>query len=265
MTEVLLFVPTNRYGGLDILFSSLDRQTHPFVLCMADELMYQRIHVYEEHGFLDNTVFVECIKQPGNVRALAQAYNNAADFAVSGRFDLMISLQDYIWIPDNGVEMFVETYKNYENSLITGLVSLSEAPSDHEIFDPYGLYTIFKEPLTERPKGISWDDVRQTALYAGGEDIQACAAEHWEANWAAVPVSILKENIRWNIDYDKGIAYENIDFAKTAELELGAPTILDKRNLAIGVPHREIWPEEQKQLERFNNRWMHEQKWGTQE
>jgi len=228
---------------------------------MADELINQRSHVYEEHNLVDNTIFVECIKQPGNVRALAQAYNNAADLAVDLEFDLMISLQDYIWIPDNGIEMFVEDHQNYPNALITGLVSLSDVPYDHTIAYPYGLFSIFPEPLTERPEGLSWEDAR-LSLYPTDEDVVACAPEHWEANWAAIPVSILKHPIRWDLRYDEGVAYENMDFAKRCELVLGTPCVLDKRNHALGVPHREIWPEEKKQLERYTNRYMYEDWWG---
>ncbi len=229
---------------------------------MADELMNDRIHVYEEHEMLDNTVFVECIKQPGNVRALAQAYNNAADYAEDAGFDLLVSLQDYIWIPDNGIEMFVEDHVTYPNSLITGLVSLSDAPSDQAIMNPYGLFSIFSEPLEDRPEGISWDDVRGTDLYPDDEQIVACVSGHWEANWAAVPVELFKQGMRWDLSYDEGIAYENADFAKRCELELETSCILDKRNLAVGIPHREIWPKEKEELERYNNRWIYEEKWG---
>jgi hypothetical protein len=244
-----------------MLFSSLDRQTYPYTLCMADEYAAQRSHVYDEYGFSDNTIFVECYKKPGNQRALAQAYNNAADLAVDFGFDLMVSLQDYIWIPDNGIEMFVQDHKEYPEALLTGLVSLSDAPSDQDIADPMGMYTIFKEPLTGRPEGISWRDGR-LPMYGEEEEVVACAPEHWEANWAAIPVSILEHPDRWDLKYDEGVAYENMDFAKRAELVLKSPCVLDKRNHAVGIPHREIWPEEQKQLDRYTNRWIYEDWWG---
>jgi len=229
---------------------------------MADELIDERNRIYEAYGFTDNVVFVDCEKQSGNVRALAQAYNNAADFAVDAGFDLMISLQDYIWIPDNGIEMFVEDHGNWPNCLITGLVSLSDAPLDNAITDPYGLFSIFAEPFTERPVGISWHDVRENDLYPGEPMLRSCSAEHWEANWAAIPVELLKRGARWDLTYDEGIAYENIDFAKTCEKEYETPCILDKRNLAIGIPHRTIWPKEEEELKRYNNRWIYEGKWG---
>lgn len=263
--KVVVAVPTNRYGGLDILFSSINRQTYPVIVAMADDLREKRLHIYEEHDFLDKIVFVENEVIKGNKRALAQAYNNMADFAVGFEFDLMISLQDYIWIPDNGVEMFVEDYLEYPDCLITGLVSLSEAPGDDAIADPYGYYSIFKTPLTDKPKGISWSDVRHTDLYPSEDDIVACAADHWEANWAAIPVSLLEKGIRWDLTYDEGIAYENIDFARRCEQEFGTACILDKRNHAYGIPHRQIWPQEEIELERYNNRWKHENKWGVKQ
>lgn len=262
MTKVLVFVPTIHYGGLDILFASLKKQDYPFDLCMADELADQRIDVYEEHGFADNTIFVDCVKQPGNVRALAQAYNNAAEYAVDMEYDLMVSLQDYIWIPRNGLEYFVKDYLKFKNSLITGLVSLSDAPSDQAIGNLYGMYSIFKEPLVGKPEGISWKDPRGAELYKAAPLVTACTAEHWEANWAAIPVNILKEGMRWDLSYDQGVAYENMDFAKRCEVELGTSCVLDKRNHAVGIPHREIWPEEKELLDRYTNRWSYEGKWG---
>ena len=244
-----------------MLFSSLKRQTHDYTLCMADHLADRRVNVYDEEGMADNTIFVDCVIQGSNQRALAQAYNNAADLAVDLEFDLFVSLQDYIWIPDNGIEMFVEDHANYPDCLITGLVSLSDAPSDQDIADPYGLFSIFKEPLTGRPEGISWQDAR-LALYPTDDKIVACDPRHWEANWAAIPVSILKHPVRWDLRYDEGVAYENMDFAKRCELVLGTACVLDKRNHAVGIPHREIWPEEKKQLERYTNRWIFEDWWG---
>lgn len=260
-TKVAVFTPTNRWGGLDITISSLKKQTHPYTWVVADEYLQERILVYEDQEMIECTIFVDCDRQPGNKRALAQAYNNAAEFVIDFDFDLMVSLQDYIWIPDNGIEMFVEVFKKYPECLLTGLVSLSEAPGDEDIADRSGRYTIFKEPLVDMPKGISWHDVRGTNLYADTNPVTSCAAEHWEANWAAIPVELLRKGARWDLEYDEGIAYENIDFSKRCQTEFKTPCILDKRNHAISIPHREIWPEEREQLERYTNRYRHENKW----
>lgn len=244
-----------------MLFSSLKRQTHDWTLAMADHLADQRIMTYVAEGMDDKTIFVENVIQGDNIRALAQAYNNAADLAVDLEFDLLISLQDYIWIPDDGIEMFVEDHANYPDALITGLVSLSDAPSDQDIEDPYGLFSIFAEPLMNKPEGISWHDSRIT-MYGKEPEVVACDPRHWEANWAAIPVKLLAKGVRWDLRYDQGIAYENIDFARRCEYLHQTPCVLDKRNHALGIPHREIWPEEQKQLERYTNRWIYEDWWG---
>ena len=216
MKNVAVFTPTNRFG-IDLSIFSLKRQTYPYLWILADELMQERIPIYEEQGMIDNIVFVECNVIPGNKRALAQAYNNAADLAIDMNFDLLISMQDYLWIPDNGIEMFAQVHQTFPSSLITGLVSLSEAPRDDEIEDTSGLFSIFKKPLTGRPIGISWHDVRDTHIYTTEDSnaITSCTAEHWEANWAAIPVELFRKGARWDLEYDKGMAYENIDFAKT--------------------------------------------------
>ncbi len=202
-------------------------------------------------------------KKQGMHRNLAASYNRAATRAIELEASYLISLQDYIWVPPNGIEMFLEVHDAVDRAIVTGLTSHSEKPTKKDIDNPRGAYTIFKKPLTEKPEGISWADVRAIDLYPE-ENIKTmkCMPEHWEANWASIDMKLINDGLRWDEDYDVGVAYENMDFAKRA-VQAGATCVLDKRNHAISLPHREYFEADKAEIVEKSNREMYEQKWMT--
>ena len=102
-----------------------------------------------------------------------------------------------------------------------------------------------------------------TDMYVGfneGDVIQAELA-HWEANWAAIPVDILEAGARWDTEYDGGIAYENIDFARRANRDFGSNIYLDTGNVAISLPHKDYFEGEREEIEKYSNRELHDSTW----
>lgn len=262
--KVAVFTPTRRPGGLDLTISCLARQTEKdFLWIVQDELLGARIGVYDK-AYYNHHIEVEFLmvpKKSGYRRNLAAAYNAAAETALKEGVDYLVSLQDYIWVPDNGIEMFLEVHEAVDRAIVTGLTSHSEKPTKEDIADIHGYYTIFKRPLVGKPEGISWEDVRAVDLYPE-DDIKTlkCMPEHWEANWASIDMSLIREGIRWDEDYDTGVAYENMDFAKQV-VKAGGTCVLDKRNHAISLPHKTYFAGEVEEIEEFSNREMFEQKW----
>ncbi len=255
---------TKRPGGLDLTISCLARQTvSDFVWIVQDELLGSRIGVYDK-AYYNEHIEVEFLmvpKKAGKHRNLAAAYNVAAEKALELGADYFVSLQDYIWIPNDGLEMFLEVHDAVDRAIVTGLTSHSEKPTKEDIVDINGSYTIFKRPLTGKPEGISWADVRAVDLYP--EDhikTLKCRPEHWEANWASIDMKLIKEGIRWDEDYDVGVAYENMDFAIQV-VQAGGTCVLDKRNHAVSLPHKTYFEGEQEEIEQFSNRERFEQKW----
>lgn len=260
---IVVFTPTRRYGGLDVTISSLARQTHKdFTWLVQDELLGARIDIYdyasEKYGIKID--FLMTPKRQENHGNLAAAYNKALDKAISMGANYLISLQDYIWVPDNGIEMFMEVHEAVDLALVTGLTSHSEKPLPEDIADPRGLYTIFKEPLLDKPEGIGWADVRAIDLYPE-DHIQTlkCRPEHWETNWASIDLDIVRTGTKFDEDYDIGYAYENMDFAFRAS-KVGATCVLDKRNHAISLPHRKYFEGEEEEMIERSNRELYEQK-----
>src|SRR3989304_5545999 len=260
---IAVFTPTRRFGGLDLTISSLARQTYEdFTWLVQDELLGTRLGVYDmatiRHGI--SVDFLMTPKRPEKYRNLAAAYNQAAQRAIEIGANYLVSLQDYIWVPHDGLEMFLEVHDVVPKALVTGLTSHSEKPTKDDIANIKGAYTIFKEPLTSKPEGISWHDVRELDLYPE-ENIKTikCKPDHWEANWASIDMEVIRDGLRWDEDYDIGVAYENMDFAFRA-FKAGATCVLDKRNHAISLPHRTYFEGEEEEIKEHSNRIMYEQK-----
>lgn len=263
MPKVALFLPTYRPGGLDVFEASVERQTiKPDVIIVSDDRkrIDEWAHVAE---YLEQQIhLVYPQKNLGDLRNLAAGYNEAAYFALTQGCNLFISLQDYIWIPENGIERFIYCHHKWPDALLTGLTHISKDPYPSEIRDIDNPYSIFNSPFTDKPGEIDWIDVRKHGIYdfSNGEIFEV-QPEHWEANWAAVPTSMFERGIKWNREYDKGIAYENMDFAKQCKKETNCDILLDLKNEAISLPHKKYWPDEEKDIKKYSNRWLFESKW----
>lgn len=269
---VAVFIPTNRPGGLDVTNESLRRQTYKEVLLIVCDELRRDAHwkvMALNAGF---THQARCMVPPainknsGEKRNLARAYNKAAQYAIEWECDLLISLQDYIWIPDDGIERFVELHQKigHKKLLYTGLTSISADPLIDKVENLNGVYTIFKEPFKGKPSEISWHDVRYTEIFAEyfkeATVIQTNDPNSWEANWAAVPVELLKDGLRWDEQYDLGYACENNDLARQA-INMGCSIVIDSKNHAISLPHFTYWPQEKEDLKLYNNKERYDAKW----
>jgi len=262
--KLAIFTPTYRPGGLDVVHASLMRQTFKnFVWIVSDQMFLERketwAKIIQETDF--PTVFVNRQIEEGNKRNLAAMYNAAAEYVVDDGFDMLISLQDYIYVPEDGLEKFISVHKKYPGDLLTGVTHISRDPFPNKIADLNGHYTIFEEPYIDMPRRMSWEDVRATEIYVTGDDVLPVETTHWEANWAAVPASVLKAGVRWDEEYDKGIAYENMDFACAASELTGAKVIFDKTNVVISLPHKDYFEGEREEILEFSNRDYFNTKW----
>lgn len=269
---ICCFVPTNRAGGLDVLEASIMRQTvKPTHVIVADDWEGKRTEQWTalNERFEEENISLRVFKSEQIVRNAARnlvaAYNQAVDIAKNEGYsdeDLFISLQDYIWIPEKGIERFLMLNIVAPDALLTGVTDISIDPFPTEIGDINGSYTIFKKPYMDKPTRILWKDPRPRVLYnTKKSSIVQIDPEHWEANWAAVPFKFFNLGARWSEIYDTGYAYENMDFAMKCSVDLGAQVLMDAENCSISLPHKEYWPQEVEDLQKFNNREMHEKLW----
>ena len=259
MSKIYVFTPTCRYGGVDVNFNSLLRQTEQdFCWIVLDDLFNERttmwLDLFEE---IDLIPGMPPARKKGDYRNLAAAYNAAVEIAVEDEdAELFVTMQDYMWLPEDGLEKFLDLHRSNPDRLLTGLCSISLDPTPDKVVDLEGHYTIFGAPYFDKPKVIDWADVREHS-----EGIRGGNHQEWEANWGAVPMDLLRSGLRWDIEYDRGVAYENQDFAIRALLDFEVEVTIDQSNHAITLPHKKYFPEEEKRDGPQNNKDWHEARW----
>lgn len=254
MTRVAIFTPTMR-PGIDVSHASIKRQKcdADILWIVADQLFGERVQVFKNfteqdknNGLYEYRHFYTP-KKENNVRTLAQAYNSAIYMARQWEADLFISMQDYIYIPEDGIQKFIvmdEEIKGegYAKSLYTGITSISNDPSSSEVHDIGGMYTIFNQPFYDRPNEIEWMDVRYRSDHLHPYNVSS--AIEFETNWACfTKEAIFDENLFFDEIYDEAVAYENQDYAFRA-MQQGYNLFLAFENQAISLPHKRYFSEE---------------------
>lgn len=203
----LVFV-TNRPGALEILHDNLRRQTFTnFELVIADDLADTREYPLAPYKV---THFKPRQKQYGDAWNLNKAYNDALGKAQGL---LLVFLQDYIWIPANGLERFWEVYQDYPDALVTGVGHKAQLPD-----------TLPVTPC--KPTGVSEMDER---VYFGS-DFQEADYSYWELNWASCPRRIMP---KFEEDMDKFYGGDNQVVALKASRS-GHKIYVDRTNQCIG-------------------------------
>lgn len=246
--RVAVLTATKRPGGLDVVYNSLVRQTfprHDILWIVADELYHERQHIFREEVIHFPSYHFQPDRTPGYFSNLPGIYNQMFGIAISQGCELAVSLQDYIWAPAEGVKDFVLVHESSPRSLITGLCSMLAEPSAMSVVNPDGLWTVFEDDYHgPRPDAlVAWRDVR---IDMNPPFVAQCNAQHWEMNWAAIPLSVTMPT--FDVKYGEHIGHENQQFAQDWHRE-GGHTLIDTSNHAYSLPHRyyfaEEWDEQQ--------------------
>src|SRR5258708_42189 len=107
--KISIVCVTNKQGAVEFLKKQLDKQIFKdFEVIIADDGLNSKL--YEKQ-------FVPRPKEKEDVWNINKAYNDCFK-KVSG--ELVIFLQDFIWIPANGLARFWQLYNLFPNDLITG-------------------------------------------------------------------------------------------------------------------------------------------------
>lgn len=230
---------SNRYGGLDILRGNLARQTEQdFELVFVDGLYPERKEEVKEYfkdfkvKHIDQTV----LSMDGHLSRLARA-DNLGFKNCDG--DLIICIQDYIYIPHDAFEKFafVNEIEN-GNALITGVGHQYSSPTVDEIVNPKGLITVFASDYTKKPENKFWQDPREN----GFKGVRPAEPVEWELNWACISKKAINDLGGMDEEYDKrGFAWDNTNIAERAKI-LGYKILLDGSNECYGFDHDGWWP-----------------------
>lgn len=196
MPKISVIFVTNRKGWENILHFNLFRQTfRDFEIIVADEYALDATIMFGDHHFKPRE------KLKGDVWNINKAYNDAI-YRATG--ELLVFLQDYIWIPDDGLERFWNLHEKYPVSFLAGV-------GHKAAFLLHGISEV--DPKTEGSKLP--EEVNHT---------------YFELNWGAAPRDIMP---LFNEEMDKYYGGENQYVARKAILA-GASVIIDRQNVCIG-------------------------------
>ena len=109
---------TNRPGSIDVTWGSLARQTlRDFEWILCDDLHDWR--QAEVASYVDDPRLrhVPAPVKDGDLWNLNKAHNEALRHC---RGELVVFLQDYIWVPSDGLQKFSDLYQSLGPHLLTG-------------------------------------------------------------------------------------------------------------------------------------------------
>lgn len=267
--SVLVVTPTRFHGGLDVTLASLARQQYPgeMKFLIYDQLSHIRHEEVEKYA-MSLGIGHQVAHMPGGrikkgyLRNLAECYNRGLRVARQEGWDIMISLQDYIAVAPDGFQKMIGASVFQPNDIVTALVHHSVNPTVDKIVDPEGGLTIFAEPLTGHPgEEMAWRDARQKFQHDG--NIFQINAIEWESNFSLIGPGMIKSDVWFDEEFDRGVAYENSDFASSCVVNHGAVPWLHTGVEAISLPHKLYFPEIEAEDMKYSNQDMFHAKWGT--
>lgn len=235
---------TIRPGGIDILKNTLDKQTHRdfelvFVDGWTDGRGGRRKEVLEYlNGY--KVVYLEGLpKKDDDVWTLNKDYNRGLAYC-SG--DIVVFLQDYLWIPRDGIEKLLDVHKQYDNAFVTSHGEKAMYPNTMD--NPNGKLSIWIDQEPGKPTGVSEKDGREVK----GNGISKIEYNEWEMNFASAPLSTLRRIGFFDEDMDRYFSGDNVVVAAKA-LMSGANFYMNKDLKIIGYnqdaffPRHPMWDE----------------------
>ena len=230
---------SNRYGGLDILRGNLRRQSiQDFELVFVDGLYHERKDEIAEFFSGMNVKHIDqsLLTMDGYLSRLARA-DNLAFKNCDG--DLIVCLQDYIYIPHDGLEKYRYLNDLHDgNALITGVGHQYSTPTKEDITNEKDLFSVFEKPYSKKPENKFWSDPRHN----GSGVVRRAEPVEWELNWASISKKAIYDLGGMDEEYDKkGFAWDNTCIAERAKI-LGYSILLDASNECYGFNHDGWWP-----------------------
>lgn len=230
---VSVITPTIRGGFFNLMADNLSKQTYKnFEWIIVDDYKEDRSEIAQKYAqkYNLNIKYIRGDKARGQYSGtfgLVRANNKAWKKAEG---ELLVWLQDFVLIPERGIEDLVTLYNHNPNSLL--------APTDT-------YYHCINPDLTNTEDwfngkvdvltGPSWANIRTKNLGIRKTD----NAFDFELNYAGIPRTLLETlNGFWEF-YDNGLGYDNTDLAYRT-LQLGFDIIIDDTNVATCldlIPH----------------------------
>ena len=139
MPRVSVIVPTNRVGGLDLIFDSLEIQTYKdFELILSDNIFKYRKDLVAERSesYKFPIIHTEPFNNPFPLNSYCRSVNAALAYA-SG--ELVVMLSDYSWQESYWLQKHIEFHDQNQNMAVSSPhVYLDLFPVHSSVTDTYG-------------------------------------------------------------------------------------------------------------------------------
>ena len=211
---VSVITASKRIDRLEITQQCLDRQTHKdwewvVITPQSEFLALDRLY-----GHDDNIkVLIDPPKVEDDVYALNKAIN-AGIKASEG--ELLVLLQDSIWIPPNALDKFWFHFKNNPQACVSGV------GDQYDQLDENG-----------KPAHKVWLDPRKRTDIG---TFYECNSEDWETNYASLPKGLIYEIGGWDEQMDKFYAWDNVAVSFRLD-KVGAKFYIDQTNESFSLQH----------------------------
>lgn len=232
MPKVSVITPTIREGWWKMMAENLSVQTYKnFEWIILDDYKEDRFSIAEKYAkkYKLNIRYIKGDKgrryYPRKV-ALVRANNKALKFAEG---ELLVFLQDFILIPENGIEMLVDLYRYNKDALIAP-VDIYYDTKKANLKNKEDWWAGKKDFITKE----TWRNIRLQNQGIRETD----NATDFEMNYGAIPKKILDELNGWWEFMDDGLGYDNTEIAYRAQ-KLGYRIIVDDTNVAKCI---NLWP-----------------------
>jgi len=213
MLSISVITASIRPEGLKMVRDSLKRQgfdSQQFewlvgtpLVDKSGEFVFSKVPV----RFLCNRVLLNPespAKPVGHYYNLNKSWNQLIS---SARGRLLVFLSDYVWLPDNTLELLWEDFQKMPKACVSGI--------GHH----------YKEIVDGKPEERWWTDPR---LWKGGSDIRSVTPNDMEFQVASVPAEAVWAVGGFDEEYDKVAALSEKDLCNRMEL-MGYSFWLDRR------------------------------------
>jgi glycosyltransferase involved in cell wall biosynthesis len=228
--KVSIVTPTIRKGFWNIMGNNIASQTYQNIeWIIVDD--FEKNRQYEANKYAKKyKLDVKYLRGKDRARkrtyGLVNANNTALENATG---ELMIILQDFVLMPQDGVEQLVNLYRKNPDALLAP-VDMYVAPKvkpniEQEDWFSGNLDVIgnfIRQNIRIQKKGLRFTD----------------NPYDFEQNYGAIPVKVAKDLGGWYEFYDEGLGYDNTDIALRALLS-GYKILIDETNVGICIDHWE--------------------------
>lgn len=230
--KVSVITITIRNGWWNIMADNLSKQTYKnFEWVIVDDHKEDRSKIAQKYAKKYN-LDIRYIRGDKTLGKYKRRYglvraNNTGWKAAKG--ELTVWLQDFILIPERGIESLVDIYRHNKDALI--------APTDiyYHCVDPDQKNTEdWFSGKTDILTKVSWTNIRNQH-----KGIRTTENPYdFEMNWGAIPKKILDELNGWWEFFDNALGFDNAEIAYRA-MYSGYKVIIDDTNIAKCI---DLWP-----------------------